>query len=269
MDPDDFERAAILRQMPHLYTAPWAKPELSDCCWYHTIDLPDGRTMPGQWDLRGRFADYTGHVPLAGKRVLDVGTASGFLTWEAERAGAEVVSFDLDHARRQKLLPFRNQIYFEDRPESERQRELYLNAVKRSYWFMHHESGSRAHVYYGDVENLPQALGRFDVALLCSILEHLPDQIQAIASVAALADTIILTGGLIDTKACIAEFAGRASVPAANYTFWCYSVGVYREVLAMLGFDIHRITRAPYPCLLTHSQEERATIVAHRAASHP
>ena len=89
--------------------------------------------MEGEWDLRGRFDDYVGRLDLSGKRVLDIGTASGFLTWEAERRGAQVVSFDLDHASLQKLLPFRDSIYMRDRAESERQREHFFDGMKRGY----------------------------------------------------------------------------------------------------------------------------------------
>jgi hypothetical protein len=244
-----------------LYTAPWPCPPLSECLWYHTLDLPDGQTVYGQWDLRGRFSEYTGGVALAQKRVLDVGTASGFLTWEAERAGAKVVSFDLDHARRQRLLPFRDQVYFYNRPLSESQRQESFDDLKRSYWHMHHALGSQAQVHYGDVENLPRELGHFDVAFLCSILEHLPDHIQAIGSVAALTDTIVITGPIEETEEPIARFAGHAQTPEANFSFWRYSIGTYREILSMVGFAIDRITRASYPCLLHHKEIEIPTMV--------
>lgn len=45
--------------------------------------------------LRGHEADYLGHVNLAGKRVLEIGPASGHLTFWMEAQGAEVVGFDL------------------------------------------------------------------------------------------------------------------------------------------------------------------------------
>ena len=128
--------------------------------------------------------------------AIDIGTASGFLTWEAERRGAQVVSFDLDHASRQKLLPFRDSIYMRDRAESERQREHFFDGMKRGYGYCHHAFGSSAKVHYGNIERMPLELGHFDVALLCSVLEHLPDHIQAIASAASLANTLVITVGL-------------------------------------------------------------------------
>jgi 2-polyprenyl-3-methyl-5-hydroxy-6-metoxy-1,4-benzoquinol methylase len=35
------------------------------------------------------------HTPIAGKTLLGVGTASGFLTFEAEKRGAQVTNFDV------------------------------------------------------------------------------------------------------------------------------------------------------------------------------
>jgi len=245
------------------YVEPWPVPDLQDCHWYHTLDLPSG-PVAGEWDLRGRFDDYVGRLDLSGKRVLDIGTASGFLTWEAERRGAQVVSFDLDHASRQKLLPFRDSIYMRDRAESERQREHFFDGMKRGYWYCHHAFGSSAKVHYGNIERIPLELGHFDVALLCSVLEHLPDHIQAIASAASLADTLVITGPLTDSDDRRAEFVGYASHPAANFSFWRYSIGVYREVLAMLGFRIARVTRSHYQHVATPAPIELPTIVAER-----
>jgi 2-polyprenyl-3-methyl-5-hydroxy-6-metoxy-1,4-benzoquinol methylase len=69
-----------------------------DGCWfYHVMDLPEFGTVNhfGSWDLRGRFDDYVSYATLARKTLLDVGCASGFLTFEAEKRGATVMSFDV------------------------------------------------------------------------------------------------------------------------------------------------------------------------------
>jgi tRNA (mo5U34)-methyltransferase len=68
---------------------------VSSVPWYHTIDLGHGIVTPGIYDHRPYLHHY--HLPdnLAGKRVLDIGAASGFFSFEFERRGAEVTATDL------------------------------------------------------------------------------------------------------------------------------------------------------------------------------
>ncbi|HKR00197.1 MAG TPA: hypothetical protein VJT09_05960, partial [Pyrinomonadaceae bacterium] len=85
---------------------------LDDCFFYHTMDLPGLGLVHGHWDLRGRFDDYIGGVSVAGKSVLDVGAATGFLSFEAERRGARrVLSFDMNDVRQQAFLPFKDKLH--------------------------------------------------------------------------------------------------------------------------------------------------------------
>jgi hypothetical protein len=67
-------------------------PAIEDCKFYHAMDLPQIGFVQGAWDLRGRFDDYIGGVGLKDRSVLDVGTASGFLSFEAEQRGAQPVT---------------------------------------------------------------------------------------------------------------------------------------------------------------------------------
>ena len=62
-----------------IYAAPRLVEDPADCYFYHTMDLPGHGTVTGEWDLRGREAAYLGNVDFQGKRVLEVGTASGHL----------------------------------------------------------------------------------------------------------------------------------------------------------------------------------------------
>src|ERR1043165_9012096 len=88
---------------------------LEDCFFYHAMELPGFGLVPAHWDLRGRFDDYVGRVDLRGKSVLDVGTATGFLSFEAEKRGAaRVVSFDQQDGAEQQFLPFHQKPYYQD-----------------------------------------------------------------------------------------------------------------------------------------------------------
>jgi 2-polyprenyl-3-methyl-5-hydroxy-6-metoxy-1,4-benzoquinol methylase len=117
-----------------LYQEPRAKPEREKCFFYHSFDFPDGSEIIGDWDMRGRFDQYVGNLDLAGLRVIDFGTASGFLSFEAEKRGAQVVSFDADSTARYASLPHTPSRYTENREKAIAEDELWLAAVKNSYW---------------------------------------------------------------------------------------------------------------------------------------
>ena len=51
-----------------------------ECTFSHTVQLPDGRVQEGAWDLRGLEDAVLGYCDLAGRRVLEYGPASGWLT---------------------------------------------------------------------------------------------------------------------------------------------------------------------------------------------
>ncbi|MGL6096456.1 MAG: class I SAM-dependent methyltransferase [Fimbriiglobus sp.] len=240
-------------------------PAFADCYFYHTIDLPGVGVVKGEWDLRDTFDDYLGRVPLAGKTVLDVGTASGFLTFEAEKRGASVVSFDLADASTQQLLPFRDKLDFTDRPAWVAKQTAVFERWKNGYWFAHQALGSKARCHYGSIYDLPPALGTFDVVVMGSVLEHLADPISAMASCARLcSDTLILATPAVMTEDRMAEFRGRASRPDDDYTWWTYSVGTYKEVLAMLGFTLDRIVTTNLKFEWVDHPVERPTLVARR-----
>jgi SAM-dependent methyltransferase len=249
-----------------LLAQPRVVESLDECYFYHTMELPGFGVVEGHWDLRGRFEEYVGGVGVAGKSVLDVGAATGFLSFEAERLGASrVLSFDMSDVRQQTFLPFKDKLYFRDRERHAAQYGAEIEQWKNAYWLSHRLLGSKAESYYGDIYALPPALGEFDVAIVGAVLEHLSDQVSALASVSRLTrETLILVTPLLQTDERVARFEPRADNPAQDYTWWTYSVGVYREVLAMLGFRIERITSASYYHVYDGRFEERPTLVAVR-----
>jgi SAM-dependent methyltransferase len=242
---------------------------LDDCFFYHAMELPSFGLIPAHWDLRGRFDDYIGRVDVAGKSVLDVGTATGFLSFEAEKRGASrVVSFDQRDGAEQTFLPFKEKRYYRDRVRWAEEYRAEIERWKNAYWLSHRLLGSKADVFYGDIYNLPAELGMFDIAIVGSVLEHLGDPISALASIARLTkERIVVVTPLLDTNDPIARFEGRASNPDADFTWWVYSLGVYREVFGMLGFAIERVSRASYRYMYGERDEERATVVAVRQSS--
>jgi tRNA (mo5U34)-methyltransferase len=64
---------------------------------YHTIELPDGSTLPGLQSpehLRWRLSLFGLPEDLRGKRVLDIGAWDGWFSFECERRGARVTAVD-------------------------------------------------------------------------------------------------------------------------------------------------------------------------------
>ena len=249
-----------------LLAAPRVIDRLEDCFFYHAMELPGFGLIPAHWDLRGRFDDYMGGVSVAGKSVLDVGTASGFLSFEAEERGAtRVLSFDQSDGARQTFLPFKDKPYSRDHKAWAEQYRAEIERWKNAYWLAHRLLQSKAEVFYGDIYDLPMELGQFDIALVGSVLEHLSDPVTALASIARLTrETMVVVTPLLETEEPLARFEGRADKPEADFTWWVYSLGIYREVFGMLGFGIAQVTRADYYYMYGGRFETRSTIVARR-----
>jgi SAM-dependent methyltransferase len=209
-----------------------------------------------------------GGVSCAGKRVLDVGCATGFLSFSAEQDGAsEVVSMDMDDGCRQHLLPFWHKEYYRDHAAWLKRQSAYIATWHRAYWLTHRLLGSRSRVYYGDVYALPIELGTFDVAIMGAIIEHLTDPIRAMASVARLTrGTLMINTDLLPTEERIARFDGDAGNPDVDYVFWTYSLGTYRHVLRILGFEIVRTETYEFRYTHVEGMYPRTAIVAERVA---
>jgi SAM-dependent methyltransferase len=251
---------------PSPYAEPRFVEKLEDCWFYHVMDLPELGTVGDNWDLRGRIDDYTGHVALAGKRVLDVGTASGFLTFEMERKGAEVVSFDADGPLRSFLIPMKGDTFFTNRNAWAANFGDVLRKLNNSYWLAHRLYGSNAKCAYGDVYSVPASLGEFDVVMVGQILVHLSDPIRAIASLMdRTRDLMVITEGMVDSSEPVAHLCARAKT-RQNWSWWHLSTGLYHEVFTMAGWTVEAIQTANYACVSESKPRDvkLTTIVARR-----
>ncbi|MFZ0706295.1 MAG: hypothetical protein WAM71_11880 [Candidatus Korobacteraceae bacterium] len=154
----------------------YAKPRFvtgpEQCFFYHTTDLPIFGTVEGLWDLRGKEDEYLGRVQLKGKRVLEIGPASGGLTFHMERAGAEVVSIEADASYRMEYcwdIPHCLPPGLEEKNADSKPR---MTALHDSYWLCHRLFNSSAKVHYGSAYEIPPALGPFDVTTIACVLLH-------------------------------------------------------------------------------------------------
>lgn len=208
-----------------------------DCHFYHTLEFPDGSVIPGGWDLRGRERAYLGWVDVRGRRVLDVGPATGHLGFYMEGQGAEVTAFDVAPGMVQNLLPQAGS----DLDANQASGAAFAEQVRNSWWLGRRRHGSRARAVYGDIEALPADMGRYDIAFLCSILLHLANPFAVLRQVAAVADR----GVVVTDVAPPLLYGGEAGAvvefnpgeePGNLVNWWGLSPGAVARMLRVLGF---------------------------------
>jgi SAM-dependent methyltransferase len=160
-----------------IYSEPRNVNELEECYFYHTMDLPGLGKIEGNWDLGPKLRQYLGQVDFKRRRVLDVGCASGILSFYMEKQGAEVVSFDLDKNGDWDMVPFAKWEQFDHVVAD---RKVIIDKLNNAYWLAHRLLHSKAKVVYGSVYAIPSAIGAVDIAVYGSILLHLRDPFLAL-----------------------------------------------------------------------------------------
>ena len=137
--------------------------------WYHSLELPDGRVIPGIISieqLRTRIARYPIPEDLRGKRVLDIGAWDGWFSFEMERRGASVVA--VDSARQEKFF----------------EAKKLLN--------------SKVEYIVEDVCHLsPRDIGYFDIVLFFGVLYHLKHPLLALERVCELTTDLACIESLV------------------------------------------------------------------------
>jgi SAM-dependent methyltransferase len=247
-----------------LYARPRAVESLADCYFYHSMDIPGHGEVRGEWDLRGDEHRYLGGVDLAGKRVLELGAASGFLTTWMERQGAEVVAYDLSEDHSWDIVPFAGN-------DEERFAGIYrehLRKLNNGFWLNHRAQDLSAKLVHGTVYTVPSAIGQVDVATFASILLHLRDPFLALQTALRLVrETVVVTdvypaseyhlvGDFVDAPDSDVptplppEAHGQAKATflpqfwdqAYGDTWWHLSPETVRRYVGVLGFEKTEIT---------------------------
>ena len=154
-----------------VHSASSAPTSLEECFFYHSMEIPGLGLVRGQWDLRSNVDVYLGQVDFDGQRVLEIGPASGFLTFFMEHSGAQVVGCELSVGDHWDLVPFAGA----DPAAHVETRNDLMRALHNGFWYAHRAHRSKAGVTYGSVYDLSSDLGDFDIAVLGAVLLHLRD----------------------------------------------------------------------------------------------
>lgn len=225
----------------HLQTPMYIQPRfprLDECYFYHSFDFPQGR-VEGQWDLRDNWQAYLGHTDFSGQSVLEIGPASGFLSFSMEQAGAMVTCVEPPMSYLWDIVPLKSVDVAAWRadfsPEIER--------VRNSFWYAHHALESRVRMVEVDPYRMPDSLGEFDVGVLASVLLHCRRPFDLMENVAALTrKTIIVTE---EYKPHLGEgpvctFLPQTGVALVN-TWWHFTPQFFVSALGVLGFTRARV----------------------------
>jgi SAM-dependent methyltransferase len=210
--------------------------QLDDCDFYHTFERANGELIRGAWDLRTREREYLGHVPVDGRRVLELGPSSGYMTFDMEQRGADVVGLDAGFTSGIDLLPVRGWDMYEAKTTHLHMIGRYQNA----WWFMHREVASRAKMLYADIYRLPGDIGAFDVAFFGNILLHLRDPFAAIAEAARVTRSTVVVSETLTQEATdevrpVMIFDPVGGEHPTNW--WSLSPGAVMTMLKRVGFS--------------------------------
>jgi SAM-dependent methyltransferase len=209
--------------------------ERSDCDFYHTATFSDGSVAEGAWDLRGREEAYLGSIALNARRVLELGPASGHLTYYMESQGADVVCLDTGFDVSNDLLPYDGI----DVSGPTMQYMVNIGQVQNAWWYLHRDRRSAAKVVYGSIYDPPRDIGTFDVATFGSILLHLRNPFNALEQAARRTTEAIVVTEVIDPAIAEGSDAIRFHPTRSkeiSQVWWSFSPLSIEVMLDTLGF---------------------------------
>lgn len=266
-----------------IYAIPKEVTDINECGFYHAMDIPGYGVVGGIFDLRKGAREYLGNVDFKGKRVLEMGTASGFLCFYIESRGAEVVAYDLSENDLWDIVPFYNCDY-EQRVAERRESARKLN---NAFWLCHRALNSHAKVVYGTVYTIPGEIGMVDISTFGAILLHVRDPFLALQNALRLTkETVIITSGLRSIPLSILgklhfpvtalshnsfmfphiKFVPNPREPGYADTWWFLSPEILRRMIAVLGFEDASVNYHKQICY--NRSVWMYTIVGHRTREH-
>lgn len=198
--------------------------------WWHSIDLPSGRTKghkSAEW-LDQELASLD--LPdLAGKSVLDIGAWDGFYTFTAERLrAARVVSLDyhvwagVNVLERWVDYVAEGRGAYQDFWDMPGIFDLDGLPGRRNYDRAHRELESKAEPVVGDFMAMDLAtLGTFDVVLFLGVLYHMKKPLLALERLLSITKEV----AVIETEAVAgsgsyAEFLGGSDLNNDPTNWW-------------------------------------------------
>lgn len=196
--------------------------------WWHTIDLGNGVTTPGQQPI-----DYPQHVglpeDLTGKSVIDVGTWDGVISFAAEsRGAARVVAADI----------FKGM----------------------GFQLVHKVLNSKVEFVQMDVRKDLPDLGKFDLVCFLGVIYHVPDPIVTFKRIADLSNDMLILetdtdlnwsptpmSRLVAGHHKWPELTPRDALKKPECNWWLPNRACIEQWIQAVGFDRWEIIHGPWP----------------------
>jgi tRNA (mo5U34)-methyltransferase len=220
--------------------------------FYHTVEIGNGDVIGGHYDHRAALAAYR-FPDATGKRVLDVGRASGFFSFLFERMGAaHVTAVDLPPSRAKNLTGFDPQV---------------SSGVGRLDFFICHALlRSKVEPVWADATEISEATvgAGYDIAFVGSLLVHLADPIGCLARVRQ----VLKPGGVCIIANPIGRFdhllsyiitrpTARLAPSNKRTSWWIPNIPCLMEMPRRAGFtDMELVARS----LLLRRQKHRSPV---------
>jgi tRNA (mo5U34)-methyltransferase len=215
---------------------------MAEFTWYHTVDLGDGVTTPGQYDQRDLVDHYGLPADLSGRTVLDVGPAHGCFAFEMERCGAgRVVTAELPVWSAHDGSPELKAGFDRDGTDERNESDLH-----GAFAFAFAARGSRVEQTFCNVDDVdPSRLGTPDLVFCGSLLIPLSDPVRALYAIRRVPRGHAIIATTIDRdrlrhRAPRARFVGRND----GQTFWAPNMACPEAWARAAGFAAtHRVAR--------------------------
>jgi hypothetical protein len=232
---------------------------IEDCFVYHWFNMPDGETIPGVWDLRHHWREYLGSRAFQGERVLEVGPASGFLTFNMEQEGADVVCFDVAPGVSPDVMPMPKA----DLEATRSQFALDTKTVRSAWWYFHRLFRSKAKALYGNIYEIPEDIGTFDVSVIGAVLLHLANPFAALTQICRRTERTIIISDMYDKRldgGAFMEINPHKGV-CGPMAWWLISPQAVVHMLHANGFEPKSLT---YHDFNNHQTKDPAVFQTHR-----
>jgi tRNA (mo5U34)-methyltransferase len=206
--------------------------------WYHCIRLGDYIT-DGDYDMDKVLHHYRIPQDLHGKKVLDVGRASGYFSFLMEERGAEVVATDLPSYLNWDFVGGDTTV--EERSNligSEAQ--FTKHHILGAFDFAHQFKMSQVKSKLINVYDLsPEAVGgRFDLVFCGSLLSHLRDPILALERLYSVTgDQLILSCPIFNQHEGSPLMALVGTADSDRRSWWVPNLTCATEMLKCANFQ--------------------------------